>query len=42
MADQVSLFDTYRLHPQYDAGSYLVKGEVLAETPHRSEARQVY
>ena len=38
MADKVSLFDAYRLHPQHDAGSYLVKGE----TPHCSEARQVY
>jgi hypothetical protein len=42
MADKVSLFDTYRLHPQHDAGSYLVKGKSLAVTPHCSEAWQVY
>src|SRR5947209_3390478 len=42
MADKVSLFDTYRLHPQHDARGYLVKGQAPAVTSHCSEAWQVY
>src|SRR5690349_11998346 len=42
MADKMSLFDPYRLHPRHDAGGYRVKGEALAVTPHAPEAWQVY
>jgi hypothetical protein len=42
MANKVSLFNAYRIHPGHDVRGHLIEGKALAITPHCSKAWQVY